>query len=431
MVALRSVVRIGERTMNRLLPLSAKVLGGFFVAALWAFPQGYTISAKPGAVNYFEGNAQLDGQALTSASLRAVFMNAGSLLETRDGKVEVLLTPGVFLRVGENSRVRMLKPSLIDTQIAIEAGESMLEVDEYVKESRLTVSERGGLTTIEKTGLYRFMADGEASVAVIDGKAEVSFGEKHTSLGKGHEALLTDALKTRAFDKDQADELYAWSNIRAQYNASLTYQAAKTAYSSGTGYGSGGYGGGGYGYGNGLYNGGYYGGFNSFYGNGWLWSSGFNSWLWMPGGEFFSPFGWGFYGPGYAYYAPVVTVPVVAGGGPVKRPPLPTVGGNAMMSIPVNPKHLPAIGVYSPSPARFEAARMQTAHMISAGGGLRTGSGAHYSSGGSSSSGGTSSGGGGHSFSGGMPSSSSMSSSGSAPSGSMSGHSAAGGGGHK
>ena len=228
--------------MTRLLPLGAKVLGGFFVAALFAFPQAYTISAKPGAVNYIEGNAQLDGRPLTISNLKAVFMNAGSLLETRDGKVEVLLTPGVFLRVGENSRVRMLKPSLVDTEIAIEAGESMLEVDQFVKDSHITVSVHGGLTEIAKNGLYRFRADGQASVAVIDGKAEVSFGEKHASLGKGREALLTDALKVQEFDKNEPDELYAWSNIRAEYNASVTYQAARSANSS-SGYAGGGYGG--------------------------------------------------------------------------------------------------------------------------------------------------------------------------------------------
>jgi len=362
--------------------MSAKVLAGFFVAALYAFPQAYTISAKPGAVNFFEGNAQLDGQTLTTVAMKAAFMNAGSLLETHDGKVEVLLTPGIFLRVGENSRVRMLKPSLIDTQIAIEAGESMLEVDEYVKDSHLTISMRGGLTQIEKNGLYRFMADGETSVAVLDGKIEVLFGEKHVGLGRGREALLTDVLKVKEFDKNQEDELFAWSNIRSQYNASLTYQAAKSAYASG------GYGGG---YGNGLYNGGYYGGTNGFYGNGWYWSNGFNSWLWMPGGEFFSPFGWGFYGPGYAYYAPVVAVPVVVGGGtiPVKHPVHPLPGGvaAALMSVPVNPKHVPGIGVYSASPAQYEVARGQSARMISSSGGLRTAAGAHISSSGSTSSG--------------------------------------------
>lgn len=408
----------GESIMTRLLPLGAKVLGGFFVAALFAFPQAYTISAKPGAVNYIEGNAQLDGRPLTVSNLKAVFMNAGSLLETRDGKVEVLLTPGVFLRVGDNSRVRMLKPSLIDTEIAIEAGESMLEVDQFVKDSHITVSVHGGLAEIAKNGLYRFRADGQASVAVIDGKAEVSFGEKHASLGKGREALLTDALKVQEFNKNEPDELYAWSNIRAEYNASVTYQAARSANSS-SGYAGGGYGG--YSYGGGLYNGGYGGGF---YGNGWYWSNGFNSWLWMPGGQFFSPFGWGFYGPGFVSYAPVVYVPVVAGGGAGLNPvlhPHPGPGNGLGVPVPVNAKAPPALGHAVASPAQFAAARVQTAHSIASTGGFHTASGASvHSSGG----GGSSFSGGGHSGGGGSVASSS--------SGGFSGgggHSGGGGGG--
>ncbi len=353
--------------MNRRSFVSAKVVGGFFVAALCALPQGgYTISAKPGAINYVEGNATLDGQAIGSASPKSTFMNAGSLLETQDGKVEVLLTPGVFLRVGDHSVVRMLKPSLIDTQVAVEAGESMLEVDQFVRDGRLTISMRGGLTSIEKSGLYRFMADGEPTVAVIDGKAEVAFGEKHTSLSKGREALLSDALKTRDFDKNRDDDLFAWSNIRAQYNAGMTYQAARTASNNSSGYGGAydtSYPGNGYGY-------------SGFYGQGWYWSNGFNSWLWMPGGQFFSPFGWGFYGPGYVGYAPVVVVPVVVAGGtgtgkPVLRP-RPLVGSSSGVTVPVNPKHLPAVGVYALSPASFAAASAQSARAISASGGLRT-----------------------------------------------------------
>jgi hypothetical protein len=360
--------------MNRTLRLGTTLVSGIFAVAVCALAQNYTISAKPGAINYIEGNVLLDGQPLTAASLKSTFLNAGGLLETQDGKAEVLLTPGVFLRVGDQSRVRMLKPSLIDTQIAIEAGESMVEVDQYIHASHLTVSMRGGLTEIEKNGLYRFMADGEASVAVIDGKAEVSFGEKHTGVGKGHEAVLSDALRTRDFDKNRDDDLYAWSNIRAQYDASLTYQAARSASnSSGYGYNDAAnypnYGG--YGYGGG------------FYGQGWYWSNGFNSWLWMPGGEFFSPFGWGFYGPGYVRYAPVVVVPVVVAGGGVGtgKPilpfrPRPMIAGAGGMTVPVNPKQMPAIGTYARSPASFAAASAQSARAISASGGLRTYSGA-------------------------------------------------------
>jgi len=378
---------------KKFLLLSAKLLGGVFAIAAVALPQSYTISAKPGAVNYVEGNVTLDGQPLGSSTLKTTFMNAGGLLETEEGKAEVLLTPGVFLRVGDHSRVRMLKPSLIETQLAIEAGESMVEVDQFVKDSHITISMRGGLTEIEKNGLYRFMADGQPSVAVIDGKAQVAFGEKHKDLGKGREALLSDELKVQEFDKNRDDALFAWSNVRSQYNASLTYQAAKSAYSSSnaaSGLNSP-YGYSGYGYGN-----------SGFYGQGWFWSNGFNSWLWMPGGQFYSPFGWGFYGPGYVYGAPVVYVPVVVAGGvgkpPVKPVPTPVTTANRMASgvmVPVNPRHMPAVGVYTASPASFQAASAQSARIVSSNGGLHTYSGAPVSRGGGFAGGSMPSGGGG------------------------------------
>ncbi len=401
------------------LSVSAKIIASLFAVAVTAVPQSYTISAKPGAVNYIEGDVTSTANPWWLLSLKSTFLNAGGLLETTDGKAEVLLTPGVFLRVGDHSRIRMLKPSLIDTQLAVEAGESMLEVDQFVKESKITISMRGGITEIEKNGLYRFMADGAPSVGVIEGKAEVAFGEKHTNLGKGREVLLDDSLKAEAFDKDRADDLFAWSNIRSQYNASLTYQAAKTAVTSGYDAGYGGYGG--------------------YYGQGWFWNNGFNSWLWMPGSAFYSPFGWGFYGPGYVLGAPVVYIPggggvgTTIGGKPIKPPihPKPTTTASlAGMTVPVNAKHMPAVGFNPRSPASFEAARVQSSRAISSSGGLRTGSGAPVSR--SSGFGGGGYSGGGHSSSastGGGHSSGMSGGGGFSGGGGGGGHASAGGGG--
>src|SRR2546429_3861810 len=38
-------------------------------------------------------------------------------LRTEEGRAEVLLTPGVFLRVSENSAIRMIANRLIDTRV--------------------------------------------------------------------------------------------------------------------------------------------------------------------------------------------------------------------------------------------------------------------------------------------------------------------------
>jgi len=242
-------------------------------------------------------------------------------------------------------------------------GEAMLESAGLVKENNIQVIDHGASITIEKDGLYRFTADEPPTVAVIDGKAEVYFGDQKIDLGKGHETILAPRLKSQKFDTKKEDDLYAWSNVRSEYEAAATYRTAKdlsvngySSYGSPYGYGWGGYGLGGW------------------YGPGWYWNNGFNTWAWLPGaGGFYSPFGWGFFGPGYLGYAPVVITPVYGGGY--------WQGGRwhgkaTTATVPVNAKNPPAVGTVTASPFSNQVARSQTAHSFAASGGLRTVSGA-------------------------------------------------------
>jgi len=86
--------------MNRVYRPLFKTLAGLFVAAMYAFPQA-TISAQPGTLNYVEGHAYVDGQEIQQKQLGRVNLQADQTLQTdENSKAEVLLTPGVFLRVG-------------------------------------------------------------------------------------------------------------------------------------------------------------------------------------------------------------------------------------------------------------------------------------------------------------------------------------------
>src|SRR5947208_814616 len=102
---------------------SFEVLLGLLAMAVSAAPQAYTISAKPGSVNYIEGNAFLNGNPISEKDLKSTFLNTNDTLSTDLGKAEVLLTPGVFLRVGDNSQVRTVSASLTDIQIELLRGE--------------------------------------------------------------------------------------------------------------------------------------------------------------------------------------------------------------------------------------------------------------------------------------------------------------------
>ncbi|HEY7305535.1 MAG TPA: hypothetical protein VH601_15530 [Bryobacteraceae bacterium] len=356
--------------MKRVWQTPAKILTGLFVAAVCAMPQTYTISARPGVVNYIDGSVLLNGQPVSATKLKSTFLNANDTLSTEDGKAEVLLTPGVFLRIGDNSQIRMVSPSLTDIQVQLERGQAMIEVDDLVKDNRIAMLNHGGTVVIEKTGLYRFSADPAPTASVIDGKAEVNIGDRKVELGKGRQAVMDTALKSEKFDRKKEDDLYAWSNVRSEYNAAASYQAAKNVSVNSYGGSYGGWGG--------L-------GFGGWYGPGWYWDSGFNSWAWLPmNGAFYSPFGYGFYGPGVLPYAPVIVAPLYGGGGFVrgqKNPPAQTGVKTAAVpvktaAVPISPKNPPALGMAARSPAANQAARNQAARSLANSGGFRTATGA-------------------------------------------------------
>ena len=67
------------------------------------------ISARPGTINYVEGQASLvshtGGEDLRARMASTISLGAGESLKTADGRAEVQLTPSIFLRVGQNSQV--------------------------------------------------------------------------------------------------------------------------------------------------------------------------------------------------------------------------------------------------------------------------------------------------------------------------------------
>jgi len=202
------------------------------------------------------------------------------VIDTGQGYAEVLLTPGAFLRIGNNSEIRLISSGLIDTKVALVHGSAMVEAADVVKGSLIEVSTSNATTQIERKGLYSFDAN-QQSVRVLDGKARVIAGPTSTTLKKGDQVLLTsdNPLKKRDFDvkRAQTDQLYVWSKVRSQDEAQANVSAASEIASNG-----------------------------GWYGPGWYWDAGWDSYAFLPGyGILGSPFGWAYYSPGFVYAAPV------------------------------------------------------------------------------------------------------------------------------
>ncbi len=112
--------------------------------------------AQPGSINYVEGQASIGDQPLNSNSVGSIQLQAGQTLDTRAGKVELLLTPGVFLRVDDNSSVKMVNGGLANTEVAIDKGRAMVEGTDISKNNDIRVDEAGATIRILKNGLYDF-----------------------------------------------------------------------------------------------------------------------------------------------------------------------------------------------------------------------------------------------------------------------------------
>ena len=86
--------------------LQVQGLASLFLAAVlalsvpaWASNNASSNSAVPGTLNYVEGQANVADQPVDHNSVGKTTLEVGQSLNTEKGKAEVLLTPGVFLRV--------------------------------------------------------------------------------------------------------------------------------------------------------------------------------------------------------------------------------------------------------------------------------------------------------------------------------------------
>ncbi|MGA7909745.1 MAG: FecR domain-containing protein, partial [Candidatus Sulfotelmatobacter sp.] len=138
-----------------------------------------------------EGQASIGDQSLNSKSIGSVELQPGQSLTTETGKAEILLTPGVFLRVGNYSSVKMISPSLTDTELRVDGGHAMIEVAEIHRENDIRVAANGATARLLKTGLYGIDLK-QDQLRVYDGKASVQDDGREITIKGGRELSLAN-----------------------------------------------------------------------------------------------------------------------------------------------------------------------------------------------------------------------------------------------
>jgi hypothetical protein len=235
--------------------------------------------AVPGTINYVEGQATLNGNPLGPNAVGYAIAQPNEAIDTQAGFVEVLLTPGAFLRIGHNSEVVMQSVGLANVQLRVVHGAAMVEVTDLVKGATMEVAIAGATAQLEERGLYQFDAN-QQLMRVLEGKAKILEASRVKTVGKGGQIVVTDVnLKSHGFDKQaaEADPLYVWSKARSAAEAQANMALARNVAT--------------------------YGGW---YGPGWYWDPFWAEYAFLPGaGYLYSPFGWAFYSPGFVFAAPL------------------------------------------------------------------------------------------------------------------------------
>jgi hypothetical protein len=191
------------------------------------------ISAKSGLLSYGEGQVLLNDQPVEFSTTRFADVKENSIVKTGDGRAEVLLTPGVTLRMGENSSLRMVSNRLVDTRVELMTGSAVVEADMIAKDTNVTVVVGQSSVELPKAGLYRFNAE-PAQIKVFKGDVDVEVAGQTKTVSGGHMlSLATETASIEKFDTEDTDDLDRWSHRRGSYLAAANMSAARTLVSTG------------------------------------------------------------------------------------------------------------------------------------------------------------------------------------------------------
>jgi hypothetical protein len=187
----------------------------------------YLISAKAGGINFVSGNVTVlrKGMKSQEAVTDQDNLESGDVVTTgMGGRVEVLLNPGSYMRVAENSEFEMTNTALDNLRVRILKGSVIIEVvgtdDTKVSLDILTPQTSA---KIIKRGLYRFnvLQSGATEVLVRKGRALVGPSALVVKSGNMISISRNGMSEVAKIDKRAQDSLELWSRERAEYLASI------------------------------------------------------------------------------------------------------------------------------------------------------------------------------------------------------------------
>ena len=181
------------------------------------------ISAQGGGVNFVSGDVSVrrkgetKWQELTSKD----DIKPGDVVRTGSfGRIEVLLNPGSYMRLDENSEFAFASVTPGDMRIKLGRGSVVIEAVSYGGDPGIAIKTPHTVARIIKGGIYRVdvLSTTTTEVRVREGRAVVGVEPATTLVRGGHVARVSTGgvVELAKFDKKLRDDLDEWSRERGK-----------------------------------------------------------------------------------------------------------------------------------------------------------------------------------------------------------------------
>ena len=184
--------------------------------------------SKSGMVSYIQGAVYADDTLIPDPIVAQFpYMKEGGTLRTTEGRAEVVMNPGLMMRVGENSTLRMITNRFIDTRVELVQGAATVQLLEVDKDNSFTLVCKDATVVVAKAGFYHFYAE-PAGVKVFAGEARVQMGDQNIEVSAGKMLEFGGGkASVQKFDKDSTDALDRWSGRRGELVSAANASAAR------------------------------------------------------------------------------------------------------------------------------------------------------------------------------------------------------------
>lgn len=205
----------------------------------------FVISARAGGINAITGEASVSSRRHASDWQQLMItddLNSGDRVRTaNDGRVEILLNPGSYLRLGGNSEVELLDNSLANLEVRLLRGTAIVEATGADGlELNIGISTPHTRLAIVRQGLYRLNVVPEDATELIVRKGRVILSDSHTKVKGGNKVVFSatnvSVAKLTKEEKKNKDGVETWSKDRAETlakaNRKITDRMLNTAFAS-------------------------------------------------------------------------------------------------------------------------------------------------------------------------------------------------------